>query len=78
VLKTLALAVVPLVAALVLEPWLSLDSKTAQWARLAGFGWAVLYVLLAADPGLREKIDTAQRAASVLKGNRSAGSENEP
>jgi hypothetical protein len=71
--KTLALAVVPLVAALALQPWLSLEAKVAQWARLFGFGWAVLYILFAADPTLREKIDTAQRATTLLRGARQPG-----
>jgi tetratricopeptide (TPR) repeat protein len=73
VVKTAALAVVPLVAALALQPWLNLDAKSAQWARLFGFGWAVLYVLFAADPSLRDKIDTAQRAASLVRSARQPG-----
>lgn len=65
-LKTMALAAAPLVAVLAIQPLLHLEGETLRWAKVIGLGWAVLYVLLAADPTLREKIETAQSVSNLL------------
>jgi tetratricopeptide (TPR) repeat protein len=63
---TVGLAVAPLVAVFAVQPLLHLDGGTLRWAKVIGLGWAVLYLLIAADPTLREKIETAQSVSNLL------------
>jgi hypothetical protein len=70
VLRTLALAAAPLAAVIAIQPLLHLDAQPLRWAKLIGLGWALLYLLLAADPTLREKIETAQSVSNLLSSAR--------
>ncbi len=67
---TLGLAVAPLLAVLAVQPLLRLDEPTLRWAKVVGLGWTVLYLLIAADPKLREKIETAQSVSNLLTTSR--------
>ena len=69
-LRTIAVAVTPLTALLILQPMLELDTSILQWAKVVGIGWAVLYLLIAADPTLREKIETAQSISNLVSSSR--------
>lgn len=70
VLRTVAVAVTPLAALLAVQPVLGLDTGILQWAKVVSIGWAVLYLLLAADPTLREKIETAQSVSNLVSSSR--------
>jgi tetratricopeptide (TPR) repeat protein len=67
VARAVALAVVPLAVVLVVSPFLGLTGSTVLWARIAGLGWAVLYLLLTADPGLRDKIETTRSLLTTVR-----------
>ncbi|UWP86329.1 hypothetical protein Dfulv_19655 [Dactylosporangium fulvum] len=64
--KVLAVAVAPVLIVIAAQPLLQLDTAALRWAKVAGLVWAVLYLLLAVDPTLRDKIDTAQSLNSLL------------
>jgi tetratricopeptide (TPR) repeat protein len=72
---TIGLAVAPLLAVLAAQPLLDLDGATLRWAKVAGLGWGVLYLLIAADPKLREKIETAQSVSNLLASRRTRPSD---
>src|SRR5439155_12182653 len=56
VLRTAVVTVAPLVTVFAVQPLLGLDAGVLRWAKVAGLGWGVLYLLLTADPTLREKV----------------------
>ncbi|MEV4617870.1 hypothetical protein AB0J74_04010 [Asanoa sp. NPDC049573] len=68
--RTVAVAAVPLAVVLAVTPLVDFDSETLRWARLATLGWAVIYLLIAADPNLKDKIEVAQSTANFLRGSR--------
>jgi hypothetical protein len=70
VLRTIVLAAAPLAAVVAIQPLLRLDAEPLRWAKVIGLAWAVLYLLLAADPTLREKIETAQSVSNLFSTTR--------
>lgn len=57
--RVVAVALLPAGSLFALSPWLDFGDGIFRWARLVVFGWAVLSVLLALDPGVRERIELA-------------------
>ena len=72
-LRAIASAVVPLVVLLAVQPLLHLDAGVLQWAKLIGLAWALLYLLVTADPTLREKVELAQSISSFSTTRREPG-----
>ncbi|GIF50121.1 hypothetical protein DFJ67_3168 [Asanoa ferruginea] len=68
--RTVAVAAIPFAVVLAVTPLVDFDSETLRWARLATLGWAVIYLLIAADPNLKDKIEVAQSTANFLRGSR--------
>lgn len=48
--RMLVFAGLPLTVVLVAQPWLRFNDAILNWARVLSVGWALLYVLLTADP----------------------------
>ncbi|UBU15778.1 hypothetical protein [Nonomuraea gerenzanensis] len=57
VTRTLVVMAAPLSGVLLLQPFVGLDAPMLAWAKVIGVAWAVLYLLLAMDPSIRDKID---------------------
>jgi hypothetical protein len=68
--RTVAVAAIPFAVVLAVTPLVDFDNETLRWARLATLGWAVIYLLIAADPNLKDKIEVAQSTANFLRGSR--------
>ncbi|PWR11500.1 hypothetical protein DKT68_05590 [Micromonospora acroterricola] len=66
VLRSIALAAAPLAVVFAIQPVLGLEAQMLQWAKVTGLAWAVLYLLLAVDPTVREKIEAAQAVGSLF------------
>jgi hypothetical protein len=58
-LRTTVFAGLPLAVVYLAQPWLTFSETVHDWAKVAGLGWALLYVLMTLDPTLREKLGTA-------------------
>lgn len=59
VLRVVVVALLPAGSLFAVSPWLDFGDGIFRWARLVVFGWAVLSVLVALDPGVRERIEMA-------------------
>jgi len=70
VLRTIALAIAPLAAVIAIQPLLHLEPEPFRWVKVISLAWALLYLLLAADPTLREKIETAQSVSNLFSTTR--------
>jgi hypothetical protein len=70
VLKTVVLSAAPLAVVIAAQPLLDLGAEPLRWAKIVGLAWAVLYLLLAVDPTLRDKIETAQSVGNLLSSTR--------
>lgn len=57
--RVVVVAFLPAGSLFALSPWLDFGDGIFRWARLVVFGWALLSVLLALDPGVRERIEMA-------------------
>ena len=75
VLRVAVVALLPAVSLFAVSPWLDFGDGIFRWARLVVFGWAVLSVLVALDPGVRERIELAVLLARGAgdKGKRERG-----
>ncbi|WP_285687265.1 hypothetical protein [Actinoplanes sp. NBRC 103695] len=67
--RTLFFAGLPLAVTLTAQPWLRFNETILNWARLLTIGWAVLYVLLTADPTFRDKLRTGFALINLGRGD---------
>ncbi|MCM4080865.1 hypothetical protein [Paractinoplanes hotanensis] len=58
----------PLAAVLSAQPWLRFNETILNWARPLTVGWAVLYVLVTADPTFRDKLRTGFALINLGRG----------
>jgi hypothetical protein len=57
-----AVAAIPIATVLTVDAVFDVDVGVLRWVTL---GWAVVYVLIAIDPALKEKIKTARATAGL-------------
>jgi tetratricopeptide (TPR) repeat protein len=69
-LRTGVVASAPFALVYATQPLLQLNPDALGWARVAGLAWFVLYLLLAMDPTLREKIETMRSITSLVSSAR--------
>lgn len=65
--RGLIVTFLPVVAVLALGPWLSLESDLLKWSRVVAVAWALLSIIFALDPGLRDKVDAMKNVAGILR-----------
>ncbi|MEV0134391.1 hypothetical protein AB0H83_38780 [Dactylosporangium sp. NPDC050688] len=68
VLRTAVFAGLPLAVVYLAQPWLAFSETALNWAKVAGLGWALLYVLLTLDPALRDKLSTGLALVTLGQG----------
>lgn len=66
--KLIVVTMLPAVGLFSLSPLIGFNSDALRWARVAVFGWAVLSILFALDPSLRDKVDTARNIVDSARG----------
>ncbi|MEU4424092.1 hypothetical protein AB0F81_25975 [Actinoplanes sp. NPDC024001] len=76
--RTLVFAGLPLAVVLTAQPWLSFNETILNWARLLSIGWALLYVLLTADPTFRDKLRTGFALINLGRGTGEAAQLDSP
>jgi hypothetical protein len=69
--RALVVAALPLAAVLAAQPVLHISTPVFNWARIAAGIWALLCVVIALDPAIRNKIDTARSLVDTLRGSQS-------
>jgi hypothetical protein len=64
--RALVVAVLPIAAVFVTQPFLHASPSLFGWARITTGIWALLYVLLSIDPAIRDKIGAARDLADLI------------
>lgn len=64
--RTVAVMGLPILAVTALKPVIGLEGDAYRSALLVSIGWALFYLLLALDPTLRDKIETARGLLSSV------------
>ncbi|QYN34389.1 hypothetical protein K1T35_39270 [Pseudonocardia sp. DSM 110487] len=66
-LRVIAVAALPGIALLAMSPWTDFGTDIGNWARIAALGWAVLTLIWAIDPAVRDKVDVARGIATSIR-----------
>jgi hypothetical protein len=69
--RTFIVAALPLATVLAAQPVLHISSPVFSWARIAAGIWALFYVVIALDPAIGDKVDTARTLIGTLRDSQS-------
>jgi hypothetical protein len=69
--RAFVVAALPLAAVLAAQPVLHLSAPVFSWARITAGIWALLHVVIALDPAIGDKIDTARTLVGTLRDSQS-------
>jgi hypothetical protein len=72
-LRVVVVACVPVIVIIAAEPFLALSPAIDSWIKIAGLIWAIISILIAVDPAVRDKLETAQVLSQLFRDSRPAG-----